>query len=52
MQPLNKTEVEKFMEEQGNPMSPNFKKMDLNRWILWRQGKVQDKEFEEWAKDA
>ena len=51
MQSLNKTEVEKFMEEQGKPMSPNFKKVNLNRWILWRQGKVQDKEFEIDAKE-
>ena len=41
-----KTVVEQWMEEHGYKMSPNFKKQDIYKWIQWRQGKVEDKEFE------
>jgi len=47
-----KTLVEQFMEEQGLPMSPNFKKMDMDGWIRWRQGKEKYPEAEEWAKEV
>lgn len=41
-----KTLVEKFMEEKGKPMSPNFKIQSLEEYIQWRQGKVKNEEFE------
>lgn len=47
-----KTLVEQFMEEQGKEMPPQFKRMDMERWMAWRRGEVKDNEFEEWAKDA
>ena len=44
-----KTLVEKWMEETGRTMSPNFKRQSLERFVQWRQGKVKDQEFEsEW----
>lgn len=41
-----KTLVEKFMEEKGKPMSPNFKAQSLEEYVQWRQGKVKNEEFE------
>ncbi len=47
-----KTLVEQFMEKEGKEMPKAFKTMDLDKWILWRQGKIKDTEFEEWSKDG
>lgn len=41
-----KTEVEKFMEEQGLPMPKNFKRQDWKMWPAWRRGEVKNAEFE------
>lgn len=43
---MDKTLVELFMEEQGLPMPPKFKRQSTKDYILWRQGKVESKEFE------
>lgn len=41
-----KTLVEQFMEKEGKPMSPNFKIQSLEEYVLWRQGKIKNEEFE------
>lgn len=46
------TIVEQWMKEHGYQMSPKFKPMDMNKWIEWRQGKVESQEFDNWSTDA